>query len=125
MQDLSRYVAIAEEFPNTAPDRVKSGGLMHDRRVARIITPGTLIDENFMDPYANNYVMAIHVDDSGQQRELGEELDQGQPRDPTLPGYSASAPPSNGPFLGLAWLDLSTGHFFTQLTDIPSLSSIL
>lgn len=125
VQDLSRYVAIAEEFPNAAPDRVKSGGLMHDRRVARIITPGTLIDENFMDPYANNYVMAIHVDDSRQQRESGELLDQGQPRDPTLPGHDASVAPSNVPSLGLAWLDLSTGHFFTQLTDLPSLPSIL
>lgn len=27
--------------------------------------------------------------------------------------------------LGLAWLDLSTGHFFTQSTNISSLSSIL
>ncbi|KAK5990371.1 MutShomolog 1-like protein [Cladobotryum mycophilum] len=62
VQDLNRHVAIAEEFPNTAADKIKSGGLMHDRRVSRIITPGTLIDENFMDPYANNYVMAIHID---------------------------------------------------------------
>ncbi len=35
----------------------------------RVITPGTLIDENFIDPYANNYVMAIYIhrpDDGGE-----------------------------------------------------------
>ncbi|UKZ77412.1 hypothetical protein TrVFT333_005133 [Trichoderma virens FT-333] len=61
VQDLNRHVAVAEEFPNDASEKIKSGGLMHDRRVTRIITPGTLIDENFIDPYANNYIMAIHV----------------------------------------------------------------
>ncbi|EAQ92742.1 hypothetical protein CHGG_00977 [Chaetomium globosum CBS 148.51] len=61
VQDCNRHVAIAEEFPNDPSDKVKSGGLMHTRKVTRIVTPGTLIDENFMDPYANNYVMAIHL----------------------------------------------------------------
>lgn len=101
VQDLNRYVAVAEEFPNDAEEKIKSGGLLHDRRVARIITPGTLIDENFIDPYANNYVMAIHV-----SKHTG----------------SAS---NDSTLLGLAWLDLSTGHFFTQQTDMTSLGSIL
>jgi DNA mismatch repair ATPase MutS len=106
VQDLSRYVAIAEEFPNTAADKVRSGGLLHDRRVARIITPGTLIDENFMDPYANNYVMAVHV--SPPQAEEAQGL--------RAPGVER---------LGLAWLDLSTGQFFTQEASITSFASTL
>jgi len=162
VQDLNRYVAIAEEFPNNAADKVKSGGLMHDRRVARIITPGTLIDENFIDPYANNYVMAIHVTqphnqrEQGQGREQEQEHGQGQqqqeedsrtpaeiepepePRGiisdpgqvaltPDLRGADLplSAPNGERLSLGLAWLDLSTGHFFTQSTNLSSLSSIL
>ena len=131
MQDLSRYVAIAEEFPNTAPDRIKSGGLMHDRRVARIITPGTLIDENFMDPFANNYVMAIHVDYSGQQGKPREAEGERGPGVPTRPGAAldateeAAVPSSSLPALGLAWLDLSTGHFCTQSTGLSLLPSIL
>ncbi|PNY28427.1 MutS protein-like protein 1 [Tolypocladium capitatum] len=117
VQDLSRYVAIAEEFPNGAADKVKSGGLMHDRRVARIITPGTLIDENFIDPYANNYVMAIHVCGHAQPpaRPPDIEIDHDIPASPTAGSLT----------LGLAWLDLSTGHFFTQSSDLASLSSIL
>ncbi|KAI5300030.1 DNA mismatch repair ATPase msh1, partial [Ascosphaera atra] len=62
VQDLQKYVAISEEFSNDAESRAKSGGLLFDRRVARIVTPGTLIDENFMDPYENNFLLAVHVD---------------------------------------------------------------
>ncbi|KAJ4323457.1 MutS protein 1 [Fusarium piperis] len=126
VQDLNRHVAIAEEFPNSPTDKVKSGGLMHDRRVARIITPGTLIDENFMDPYASNYVMAIDIGRVPSQMD-------------GLPGHeSASAAASAHPLpsgvspdagddvpLGLAWLDLSTGHFCTQQTNLASLPAIL
>lgn len=116
VQDLNRYVAIAEEFPNDASDKIKSGGLMHDRRVSRIVTPGTLIDENFIDPYVNNYVMAIHIGD------LPSTPTQDQPESPD---HSLSIPPAESTPLGLAWLDLSTGQFFTQSTDVASLSSIL
>lgn len=117
MQDLNCYVAIAEEFPNDASAKVKSGGLLHDRRVARIITPGTLIDEDFMDPYANNYVMSVHLAETQPPREP----------EPSQHGrHGNTSRPANAPVpLGLAWLDLSTGSFFTQATDILSLSSTL
>ncbi|KAK0731609.1 muts domain V-domain-containing protein [Lasiosphaeris hirsuta] len=110
VQDLNRHVAIAEEFPNDAAGKVKSGGLLHDRKVARIVTPGTLIDENFMDPYANNYVMAIH---------LPAEVESGPP-----PIEPANMSPEEVD-VGLAWLDLSTGYFFTQPTTLSSLGSVL
>jgi DNA mismatch repair ATPase MutS len=90
---------------------------MHDRRVSRIITPGTLIDENFMDPYVNNYVMAIHLNEldatggpvAGQE---SHHLGLDTPANTEVP-------------LGLAWLDLSTGCFYTQSTTLLSLASIL
>ncbi|KJR83412.1 DNA mismatch repair protein Msh1 [Sporothrix schenckii 1099-18] len=159
VHDLNRYVAIAEEFPNSAADKVKSGGLMHDRRVARIVTPGTLIDENFMDPYTNNYVMAIHVDAvDSVSASISADAGAGAPvnvrtgtsvrpydGDATLSAPSAAQSPlsllSQGTLtaaplasaspslssvaLGLAWLDLSTGHFYTQPTNLAALSSAL
>jgi DNA mismatch repair ATPase MutS len=84
---------------------------MHDRKVSRIITPGTLIDENFVDSFTNNYVLVIHTKDSVQ-------------------GDSAQEPDSSpskriNMTLGLAWLDLSTGHFFTQSTTLSALPSFL
>ncbi|KAL8381772.1 hypothetical protein RB595_005841 [Gaeumannomyces hyphopodioides] len=128
VQDLSRYVAIAEEFPNDASGKVRSGGLMHDRKVARIITPGTLIDENFMDPYSNNYVMSIHLPDHRATHSTVAAAEAISPSEapaaahsPTLSAESAMAETT----LGLAWLDLSTGHFVTQTTTLASLSSVL
>ncbi|KAI1082869.1 muts domain V-domain-containing protein [Whalleya microplaca] len=116
--DFNCYVAIAEEFPNDPGDKVKSGGLMHDRRVTRIITPGTLIDENFIDPYANNYVMAIHVNQcpESEPSSIEPEADTGEP--PREPLTNASS-------IGLAWLDISTGQFYTQSTTVASLASTL
>ncbi|KAL2757469.1 hypothetical protein ACRALDRAFT_1079676 [Sodiomyces alcalophilus JCM 7366] len=127
VQDLNRHVAIAEEFPNSAPDKIKSGGLMHDRRVARIITPGTLIDENFMDPYANNFVLAIHAPPAGETPPPAMPTPTSEASDQhpsSLPAAAAAA--AFGPMpLGLAWLDLSTGQFFTQTTNLSSLSAVL
>ncbi len=138
VQDLSRHVAIAEEFPNDPSEKVKSGGLMHNRRVTRIVTPGTLIDENFIDPYANNYVMAVHLPAPESASKPGFELEtetepDGEPLSDALPtrqeGHSAvetSDAPNNAPTsIGLAWLDLSTGYFFTQPTTLASLGSVL
>ncbi|EHK15646.1 uncharacterized protein TRIVIDRAFT_39057 [Trichoderma virens Gv29-8] len=117
VQDLNRHVAVAEEFPNDASEKIKSGGLMHDRRVTRIITPGTLIDENFIDPYANNYIMAIHV----SQGALAENAQS----DASSSHQGSDATVANSTPLGLAWLDLSTGQFFTQSATLSSLPSIL
>ena len=118
-------MAVAEEFPNTAPDQAKSGGLMHDRKVARIITPGTLIDEHFMDPYANNYVMAIHLPGENLPRaSVPAALDTMSP-DVGQDAVSAGAPGNALVPIGLAWLDLSTGHFFTQATTLSLLGSML
>ncbi|KAI0164779.1 muts domain V [Xylariaceae sp. FL1272] len=119
--DLNCYVAVAEEFPNDPGDKVKSGGLLHDRRVTRVITPGTLIDENFIDPYANNYVLAIHVSHespTGPIKGLAE-------RDHGVSDVSCKGSDTSSTPIGLAWLDISTGQFYTQATTVDSLSSIL
>ena len=109
-------MAIAEEFPNDPSEKVKSCGLMHNRRVTRIVTPGTLIDENFMDPYANNYVMAVHLPGPAPSDDVSCQDDQS----------AADMEPANNPpaRIGLAWLDLSTGYFFTQPTTLASLGSV-
>ncbi|EPS39428.1 hypothetical protein H072_6778 [Dactylellina haptotyla CBS 200.50] len=117
VQDLSRHVAIAEEYPN--PNREDkehpSHGLLWDRRVTRIITPGTLIDERFMDPYENNYLLCVWPT-SSRSREGG--------GGGTVPESMQEAMDVQTP-VGLAWLDLSTGDFFTQISTRGSLSAEL
>ena len=119
VQDLNRYVAISEEFANNASGKVKSGGLMFDRRVTRVVTPGTLVDEKFMDPFANNFLLSIHLKPSAD-----EHTEVAVSQDP-----SALAEKMNAGMLshevGLSWLDLSTGEFYTQATTLAALPSEL
>ncbi|KAL8774744.1 MAG: hypothetical protein Q9209_000683 [Squamulea sp. 1 TL-2023] len=116
VQDLSKYVAISEEFANNPSDKVKSGGLMFDRRVSRVITPGTLIDEKFMDPDENNFLLAVqplgHVG--------GPQFTDDRPEDTRS---SVIDPWWKAMHVGLAWLDLSTGEFLLQCTNLSTLPS--
>lgn len=100
---------------------------MHDRRVARIVTPGTLIDEKFMDPYANNYVMAIHLPPRPEEQETESNAVGGELDAVLVPDAEAVRRPTadTSSEIGLAWLDVSTGHFFTQPTSLSSLGSVL
>jgi DNA mismatch repair ATPase MutS len=116
VQDLNKHVAISEEFPTSITSKVKSGGLLFDRRVARIVTPGTLIDENFIDPYENNFVLAIQIGSQSPEAVARVPTDKGS-QDPL------SLPPSST--VGLAWLDISTGDFFTQITTAALLPSAI
>ena len=92
VQQNHRFVALCEEFARPASPGTKP---LYDRRVARIVTPGTLIDEPFLNHYENNYLMAISP--------------------------ATSSPPTEYDELGLAWLDVSTGEFFTKSTRVECL----
>lgn len=96
VEEHQKYVALCEEYRKPIEDT--SSKLEFERRVVRIITPGTLIDERFMDPYENNFLLAVYTPD---RQSVEGDL---SPED-----------------VGLAWLDLSTGDFYTQKTDISSL----
>ena len=92
VQQNHRFVALCEEFARPVPLGNKPS---YDRRVVRIVTPGTLIDEPFLNHYENNYLMAISPAASPSSTEHGD--------------------------LGLAWLDVSTGEFFTKSTTVECL----
>ena len=109
MQDLNRHVAISEEFARDPSARAKSGYLF-DRRVVRIVTPGTLVDEKFIQPSENNFLLVVHAQGEVGAQQIGAEDHR-------------PLPPSK--LVGLAWLDLSTGEFFTQSSNFGSLPSEL
>lgn len=116
VQDLNKYVAISEEFANEAEDKAKSGGLLFDRKVARIITPGTLIDEKFIDPSENNFLLAIYLDVPALEEYSKQHVDAHSSQ------HILSSLPQQ---VGLSWLDLSTGDFYTQLTTTRMLPSAI
>ena len=98
----------------------KSGGLMYDRRVTRTISRGTLIDENFINPYENNFLLAVGAlrnDESAHQ--VSDEAIPVELKDTRIPSFLL---PKR---VGLAWVDLSTGDFFTQDSNIGSLPSVV
>jgi DNA mismatch repair ATPase MutS len=115
VQDFNKHVAISDEFLNDAPTKAK-GEPAYTRKVSRIVTPGTLIDEHFMDPWENNYLLSIHVDPDVLER--GDAVKES-------PGSQRVSSVLNMPRteVGLAWIDLSSGDFLTQTTDIASLPS--
>jgi len=84
VQQEQRFVAMCEEFPLHSNTNSKE----FERRITRIITPGTLIDESFLNPLDNNYLLAISTS--------------------SLSNASSQA-------MGLAWIDVSTGEFFSKL----------
>ena len=92
VQHEKRFVAMCEEFPRY----INSGTKEFDRRVTRVITPGTLIDESFLNPIENNYLVAI----------------------------SLSRQDVKNP-VGLAWIDVSTGEFFSETCTLDSLQDEL
>src|SRR6266478_994438 len=63
------------------------------REVTRVVTPGTLTEEELLDPRLPNYLAAIHLP---SPRAVVRELQN---------------------MVGLAWIDLSTGHF--RAADVP------
>lgn len=50
VQEKGRLVAICEEFKE---------GDTFQRRVSRVVSPGTLIDERFLDAFSNNFILSI------------------------------------------------------------------
>ena len=92
VQNNHRFVALCEEFARPVQPGTKP---LYDRRVDRIVTPGTLIDEPFLNHYESNYLMAV--------------------------SSAASSSPTEHDALGLAWLDVSTGEFFTKSTTVECL----
>ncbi|KAG0147557.1 hypothetical protein CROQUDRAFT_61546 [Cronartium quercuum f. sp. fusiforme G11] len=55
VQDHQRTVVIAEQIP-IAPDRF-------ERKLVKVITPGTLLDEDLIEPDSHNFLLAIADDD--------------------------------------------------------------
>ncbi|KAL2870005.1 mismatch repair ATPase MSH1 [Aspergillus lucknowensis] len=114
VQDLNKYVAISEQFEHGEENK-GPGELLFDRKVARVITPGTLIDEKFMDPSENNFLMAIYLHPSSIKPVSNH--NDGSSHQHILTSTSQD--------VGVAWLDLSTGDFYTQVTPAQMLPSAI
>jgi len=115
VQDLNKAVAISEEIRNSAADQVKSGGLLYDRKVTRVITAGTLIDETFVNPYENNFLLSISPSDELVTE--GHALEENN--------AAQSCKKTDTGVVGLSWVDLSSGDFYVQQSTLVELTSVV
>ena len=107
VQDLEKHVAVCEEFPQyDASGKLQTPIL---RKVTRIVTPGTLIDEEFVVQDRNNFLLSVYLGSDGA--ESGEHK-------LVLSDVKSHA-------IGLAWIDISTGEFYVQNSTRSTLSSAL
>ncbi|KAK1080976.1 MutS protein 1 [Friedmanniomyces endolithicus] len=114
VQDLGKQVAISEQIRLPDSERsTKAGAPMYERKVTRVITAGTLIDESFMDPYENNYLLAVHVEGA---------LPAASSTDARSEAYERYKRTTK---VGLSWVDLSSGDFYTQSSDLATLPSLV
>ncbi|KAG4305895.1 hypothetical protein PORY_000805 [Pneumocystis oryctolagi] len=97
VEEIGEYVAISEEYRRLDDYSIHRN--IYERRISRIITPGTLIDEKFIDLYINNFLLAIYIN----------------------PKHTEKIDGSSSFEVGLAWFDLSTGDFFTQISHFEYL----
>ncbi|KAI9278823.1 DNA mismatch repair protein MutS [Phascolomyces articulosus] len=72
------------------------------RHITRVITPGTVIEERFLDSHAYNYLLAILPDTS-------------------LSSSSPITTTASADKLGLAWIDISIGEFMIQSSKLNEL----
>ncbi|KAF7726935.1 DNA mismatch repair ATPase msh1 [Apophysomyces ossiformis] len=90
---LQCRVALCEQISMST--RSDGSALGFKREITRIITPGTVIEDRFLDSHAYNYLLAVS---------------------PTAKALS-----DGSGTIGLAWIDLSVGEFVMQKSQLESL----
>ncbi|CAN3374330.1 hypothetical protein DIURU_000792 [Diutina rugosa] len=86
VHDHQTNVAIVDQIFDAASNKIH-------RKISRIVSPGTLVEESFINYSDNNYLLAISFA-------------------PNQPVAEASTP------VGLAWTDVSVGEFHVQHTTL-------
>lgn len=94
VHDLHLNVAIVDQYAS-------NDDLLLHRKVSRIVTPGTLVDESFLNYSQNNYLAAVYI----------------PPNTTQLPDPDLA--------VGLAWIDISVGDFYVQQTTLGELAGDL
>src|SRR4051812_34328560 len=94
---LGIRVAVCEQMEDPAEAKKRGGKSVVRRDVVRVVTPGTLTEDNLLDARANNYLLAI-------ARAKGS---AGEGR------------------IGLAWIDISTAEFIVTECAVGELGATL
>ncbi|MFH1230845.1 MAG: DNA mismatch repair protein MutS, partial [Planctomycetota bacterium] len=99
-------VAVCEQ---TEPAELAEG--LVDRSVVRVITPGTIVEDNLLDSKTPNFLCAIYINPS--QRSINDHEGRCLPEQNTSRQRGLSSLTQTSA-IGMSWIDLSTGEFKTQ-----------
>ncbi|VVT51405.1 uncharacterized protein SAPINGB_P003085 [Magnusiomyces paraingens] len=104
VQELQIPVAIYDQCDKSLPEDmlVTRSGPKFNRELTRFVTPGTLLDESFMDWRSNNYLLSVVLPEPS--------------KDGTIPDDAT---------IGLAWVNLGIGSFYVESTTASNLASLL
>jgi DNA mismatch repair protein MutS len=94
-------VAICEQMEEPATAK----GLV-DRQVVRVVTPGTVLEGGLLDERTNNYLAALAFA-------------------PETPARRGGGAPAEGPRIGVAYVDVSTGEFAAAEVSATQLAAEL
>jgi DNA mismatch repair protein MutS len=95
---LGHRVAVCEQMEDPAAARARGNKSVVRRDVVRLVTPGTLTEDNLLDARANNYLLAI---------------------------TRAKSSSVGGERVGLAWIDISTSEFIVTECAAAELAATL
>ena len=95
---LGHRVAVCEQMEDPAAARKRGNKSVVKRDVVRLVTPGTLTEDNLLDARANNYLLAL---------------------------ARARASSSGDDRIGLAWIDISTSEFMVTECSAGELGATL
>jgi DNA mismatch repair protein MutS len=95
---MGHRVAVCEQMEDPAAARKRGNKSVVRRDVVRLVTPGTLTEDNLLDAHANNYLLAI---------------------------ARVRSSASGGDRIGLSWIDISTGEFIVTECSAGELGATL
>jgi DNA mismatch repair protein MutS len=95
---MGHRVAVCEQMEDPAAARKRGNKSVVRRDVVRVVTPGTLTEDNLLDARTNNYLLAI---------------------------ARARSSAAGGDRLGLSWVDISTAEFIVSECSPAELGATL
>ena len=115
---LGEAAAIAEQIG----DPREAKGLV-ERRITRIVTPGTVVDDALLEQRRDNLLLAVAVGGHERTRARGHEKSEEQSASPEAAFPCPRALVPSCPRLGLAWLDLGSGRIRVSEIDGEALAA--
>ena len=105
VQNLGHTVVLVEEFDQEDPTKQAQ---TKARRVGRVVTPGTLIDESWLKGGESRYLLAISISSNRAPSSTRQEAEE-----------TMAFP------ISLAYTDVSTGEFFSKESSVAQLEDEL